>query len=345
MEFVFGVVDLDGFQRDPLNPRITASSAGTQCVIVDEFPIGNRVSVTELNPPPYSTVSCAPNPITMAPGINTVTCTNQALGKLEICKFVTDNFTGPTQQGQEDIRERQFTFRVNGLVVRVRMNRCSPPILLVPGRYTVTEDLTGNPEFELDTGHPSGGIAVTPSTAEVSRSILGRSVTIDLPWAGEAGDEVRVDFYNRVRRGQVKVCKHLSPGSTDALGGKTFNFTVYDNANVAGTITGLRPEECALLLRDGAPAQFPILNVNGTPRSISVREEGAATNSTTPGSFFVTAVSSQGARGPGAFDCSGSPPVCQPNQFNNTHIHIAIGANTNTLHFTNRAGPPGFLGG
>jgi hypothetical protein len=47
-EFVFSVVDLDGFQRDPLNPRITASSAGTQCVIVGDFPVGHNVEVKEL---------------------------------------------------------------------------------------------------------------------------------------------------------------------------------------------------------------------------------------------------------------------------------------------------------
>ena len=46
--FQFSVVDLDGFQRDPLNPSVTASSAGTQCVIVGLFPVGHNVEVKEL---------------------------------------------------------------------------------------------------------------------------------------------------------------------------------------------------------------------------------------------------------------------------------------------------------
>ncbi len=167
---------------------ITAALS-TQCVIVDDFPTGDVVTVVEDNPMPYSTVSCSPNPITIGPGINTVTCTNTAQGKLEICKFLTDRL--PTDLATTTLDDRTFRFTVSGGVgtVNVRANRCSPPILVTPGTYTVTEfadTATGNTmqDFELDTSHPSGGIAVTPSTAEVSRNTLARSVTVAVPWAG-----------------------------------------------------------------------------------------------------------------------------------------------------------------
>ena len=132
---------------------------------------------------PYSTVSCSPNPIAIWAGINTVTCTNTAQGKLEICKFVTDEISGV-------LANREFRFTVSGGVgtVRVRANRCSPPILVVPGTYTVTETadnpMGGMQDFELDTSHASGGIAVTPATAELNRNTLARSVTVAMPWAG-----------------------------------------------------------------------------------------------------------------------------------------------------------------
>jgi hypothetical protein len=44
-------------------------------------------------------------------------------------------------------------------------------------------------------------------------------------WA-RLGREVRSDYYNRIRRAQIKICKHIEPGSVDALGSKEFDFTV-----------------------------------------------------------------------------------------------------------------------
>ncbi len=257
------------------------AAASTQCVIVDEFPTGASVTVVENNPQPYSTVSCSPNPITMAAGINTVTCTNTAQGKLEICKFLTDAF----DPNQSTLDDRVFRFTVSGGVgtVLVRTNRCSPPILVTPGTYTVTEvadSATGSSmqDFELDTGHPSGGIAVTPSTAEVSRNTLARSVTVAVPWAGAAGDEVRVDFYNRIRRGQIKVCKHITPGSVDALGGKVFMYRIRTTHPdfMEGKAGPIAPGECQLALGDTPPSQgpinVPILTPAGTPTVVAVAE-------------------------------------------------------------------------
>ena len=370
MEFVFGVVDLDGFQRDPLNPRVTASSAGTQCVIVDEFPIGNRVSVTELNPPPYSTVSCSPNPITMAPGINTVTCTNTAQGKLEICKFLRE--VQPEPGFPNPLLEREFFFRIDsGPLIRVRPGRCSPPQLVSVGTHTVTEvadnPMGGMQDFELDTSDPSGGIAVTPPEAEVSRNTLARSVTVNVPWAGPAGDEVRVDFYNRIRRGQIKVCKHITPGSTDSLANKTFTFEVRTNREAGGTggpftVGPLGPEECALVTVGGQILNIPILRPNGLPTVVGVREtdidppagiqppDDTRTPPPTLGEYYVSDLSLQGGRGGYQEDCSSGLAYSPTGQHCVTfleplfgagirvHVRWHLGPNTNTIHFTNTAG-------
>ena len=342
---------------------ITAA-ASTQCVIVKDFPTGASVLVTELNPMPYSTVSCSPNPITISAGINTVTCTNTAQGKLEICKFVTDEISGL-------LLNREFRFSVSGGVgtVRVRANRCSPPILVTPGTYTVTEfadTATGNTmqDFELDTSHPSGGIAVTPSTAELSRNTLARSVTIAVPWAGPAGDEVRVDFYNRIRRGQIKVCKHITPGSADSLGGKTFLFDVRTThpAFPGPFIVGpLAPEECALVTIGGSVANIPILRPTGSPTIVVALEiANPAGGLASPpydlvspppplGTYYVSDLSLQGGR-PGTFGSACVPVTysptgkhCLSNQLFTAqlaHASWILSPNTNTIHFTNSAGDP-----
>ncbi len=331
-------------------------------MIVDDFPTGDVVTVVEDNPMPYSTVSCSPNPITIGAGINTVTCTNTAQGKLEICKFVTDAIEGA-------LLNREFTFTVSGGVgtVRVRANRCSPPILVTPGTYTVTETADnpggGMQDFELDTGHPSGGIAVTPSTAEVSRNTLARSVTVAVPWAGAAGDEVRVDFYNRIRRGQIKVCKHITPGSADSLGGKTFSFevrTTHPRALGPFPVGPLGPEECALVTISGSVANIPILTPTGAPTVVGVVEtdinppagiqppDNVRTPPPTLGEYYISDLSLQGGRGGYQEDCGSGLAYSPTGQHcillatargpAPAHVRWNLGPNTNTIHFTNTAG-------
>ncbi len=351
-EFTFNVVDEDGFQRDPLNPRVTASSAGTQCVIVGAFPTGHTVSVSEANPAPYSSASCdgsspglipgtnRPGTITMQPGINTITCTNQAIGKLEICKFVTDRIEF----------DRTFYFRIDGGPrLAVRAGRCSEPQYVTPGNHTVVEDLSMEYDFELDTSHSSGGIAVTPSSAEVSRNTLARSVTVNVPYAGEDGDEVRVDYYNRIKRGQVKVCKHITPGSADSLGTKEFDFNVYFNGRGPIVLSDVRPGECRLVLDNtGSPNSQPILQLNGNPTRIGVEEIGATDALTPAGTWHVSNLALQGGRGGLSHSCSSTPGADDPQRvcrrFTDTgrSVHAAwnLGPNTNTIHFTNTSNDP-----
>jgi hypothetical protein len=334
MEFIFNVVDLDGFQRDPLNPRVIAG-ASTQCVIVGIFPIGHSISVTEANPPPHSTVTCTPNggTITMAAGINTVTCTNQALGKIQVCKFSRDELTGA-------LADRLFHFRIDGVRrASVRPNRCSEPILVIPGNHTVAEE--ADPDFELDSGAPGNGISVTPSEAELSRNLLARSVTISVQWAGADGDEVRVDFWNRIRRGQIKVCKVVAPGSLDSLGDKEFQFTVSSNntrpvVNTVGgfpapfVLNGVRNGECRIVPdgSTGQPRNVPILLSNGTPTRITVTETDTANDG-----WIVSSITLQGGRGYFTTNCVNG--TCGPPGSGSWWL----GPNTNTITFTNRAVP------
>ncbi len=335
--------------------RIIAGTS-TQCIIIGEYPLGTEVSIDELinNPGwegynPYIKVS-GEGTVVIKPGINTVTVTNTAQGKLEICKFVTDRIT----------YTKQFTFNVSGGVGTVKVNagRCSPPILVTPGTYTVTE--ASENDYELDTSHSTGGIAVTPSTAELSRNTLARSVTVAVPYAGPYGDEVRVDFYNRIRRGQIKVCKHITPGSTDSLAQKKFFFEVRTNLNASVFRVGpLGPEECALVLGDsGGPGNFPVLTLGGTPTVVAVVEtdieppagiqgpDNTRSPAPTLGEYYISDLSLQGGRGGYEEDCSSGLAYSPTGQHcillggtpAPAHVRWNLGPNTNTIHFTNTAG-------
>jgi hypothetical protein len=342
-EFYFAVRLLGDIQ-DSLVPgtSIVANAGTTQCVIVDDFPVGGQVTVEEVfgaelgaadlrfdETGQYIDVSgeiTSDDPLTIRPGINTVTITNTALGKLEICKFVTDAVTGNEAY-------HEFKFRIDGgAAIRVRPNRCSTPQLVSPGEHTVTEDPETN--YELDPNAPGDGITVTPPGAETDRSLLGRSVTVNVPYAGDPaqlGKEVRVDYYNRIRRAQIKVCKHLDSGSVDSLGDKEFTFTV----TVPGaqgspfTISGVRNGECRLIAHSsGEVVSFPILNANGTPKHVTVAE-----SDTTTDGWIVTSITVQGARSTPNVHCLNGN--CAP-----AMTDFDLGPGTNTVHFTNKATDP-----
>ena len=119
------------------------------------------------------------------------------------------------------------------------------------GSHTVTE--LASPNYELDPGSAAlallgydthGGIVVSPADREVSRSLSSRTVTVNVPY-GPNG-ETLVTFYNRIKQGQVKVCKTIPPGSADSLGGKTFTYTV---RTIGGSFTvgPIAPGECIVL--------------------------------------------------------------------------------------------------
>jgi hypothetical protein len=336
----------------PGNPdqhvSITAN-AQTQCKIVDYFPVGSTVEVDESLDFPGAEYILASGPgcaydedgdleceVTIKPGINTLTVTNTARGKLEICKFVTDRLDTPES-------DHQFSFKIDGgATIKVRANRCSPPQLVSVGDHTVTESPETN--YELDPAI-NGGIVVTPAAAEKSRNLLARSVTVTVPWAGDPsqlGQEVRVDYYNRIKRGQIKVCKHITPGSADSLGGKTFNYTVFVQGATGSpfTLTGVGVEECRLIAHSsGEVLSFPVIQPNGTRTRVRVHEAGAQNNTTTAG-YRVSDITLQGGSNL-LTHCGGTPRLC-PADIGSPAVHAEfdLGPNTNTIHFTNTSNDP-----
>ena len=77
--------------------------------------------------------------------------------------------------------------------------------------------------------------------------------------------ETLVTYYNRIRKGRIKICKQIPYTSQDSLGGKdfTFNWTVDGKK---GTVT-LKPGECTYVIGD-----FNIIDPNGDPTPVSVTE-------------------------------------------------------------------------
>jgi hypothetical protein len=348
---------------------ITAASS-TQCKIVGEFPIGTELEIDELFAEDRTDILTiidrqllsedyirvtGEGTVVIKPGINTVTITNHALGKLEICKLAVDRFrVNPNHL---------FTFMISGGVgtKKVRPGYCTPPILVTPGSYTITEALETN--YEIDPNAPGSGINVTPATALVSKNTLARMVTVAVPYAGPYGDEVRVDFYNRVRRGNVKVCKHITPGSADSFHGKVWDYKISVEGAAVDFVDGIAAEECQLS-RDnatGLPIEYPVVQGDGTPTDVAVQEEGMRPglgggfqppfNTPGPvpfGQYYVSDLSVQGHRGTPDTECTTESASYSPTgkhcflisagQGAGHHITWQLGPNTNTAHFTNTAG-------
>ncbi len=330
---------------------ITAA-ASTQCVIVGNLPIGATVTVTEdldhSNGGDGEFIdTTGEGDITLAPGINSKTITNTAKGLLEICKHAIDGIrTQPT-----------FQFRVDGGgMINVRAGTCTPPMRVSVGNHTVSE--VASPNYELDPGSAAavllgfdthGGIVVSPADREVSRQLSSRSVTVNVPY-GPNG-ETLVTFYNRIKQGQIKVCKAITPGSADSLGNKPFNFTVY----VLGRsfpVGPILPGECQFVLDSfGNPRNFPILDSSGNHVAVAVLETGASdANPPGLGTYYVSALSVTGYDHNFSILTSCSSALYSPTGqhcrtftapgFPPAHIIWTLGPSVNAVTFTNSAGDP-----
>ncbi len=226
------------------------------------------------------------------------------LGLLEICKFMAP--------GEPAFDGRPFAFRIDrNRYVTVRAGRCSLPLQVSAGDHVITELLDRS--FELV------AVETLPAGRVVSRDLPGASATVRVP-AG--ADETTVLFTNRVARGQVKLCKEITPGSADALAGKEFVLGAAYSKLVLGVwvdlwqvSASLRPGECSL---PSEPA--PVMLGSGEPVIFQVFEQEG------PG-YVVDRVHVQGAAGPFVWNC-GRPGAlgCFP-----------IGRGTNVVHVTNRA--------
>jgi len=316
---------------------ITAQ-ASTQCVIVGNLPIGATVSLSERNPGAFID-SSGPSSITLVSGINTATFTNTARGLLEICKNrVAGLNTQPT-----------FQFRIDGGgIINVPAGTCTLGTRVSVGNHTVSEVVNAN--FEVT------AITTIPTGALVSSSLTSRTATVSVAYAQDS----TVFFTNRIRVGNVKVCKTVTPGSTDALSGKTFFFNVYVGSNAAVRI-GVTPGSCTFVTNaSGVPVDYPILQPNGNPTTAAVGEVGASGaqgalgppyNVLAPpplGTYYVTGITVTGNR-------TGTTPEtnCHSVSYSPTgqhcillttppanvvHVRWQLGPNVNAAIFLNTAG-------
>src|SRR4051794_24367631 len=267
---------------------LITAAASTQCKIVGIFPIGSTVTVTEnldhsVGAPGEFIRTDGEGDVVIAPGINTKTITNTARGRLEVCKAPVRGI---------DVQPT-FQFKIdNGAVFNVQAGKCSPPKDVSVGTHTVTEGTSS--DYELDSSRTDGGITVFPADREVSRSLSTRTVTVSVPYALTNG-ETLVTFYNRIKLGQIKICKVIPMTSQDSLGTKPFSYDVY--VQTPGTPLGytvtrvgpILPGECTFY---GPAGGIPILNPNGTKRAIGVHEVG-----TPSATWDVTSITVTGSRG------------------------------------------------
>jgi len=303
-----------------LYPSIKAQ-ASTQCVIVGNFPIGSTVTVTEnldhtSGAPGEFIDTTGEGDVTIAPGINTKTITNTARGLLEICKHSV-RFAGAPAVAA--IKQPDFRFKIDGgNTLTIRAGTCSLPQRVSVGTHTVTE--LSETDYELDPYAPGNGITVNPADREISRNLSLKSVTVNVPF-GPNG-ETLVTYYNRVKLGQVKVCKQIPITSQDTLGGKYFQYNVQFSDGGQETLGPILPGECTFLTRP-----HPVLLAPGVPNNVTVTESAANGNNAP---YTVTSVTCTGCRA----------PFIWPYNMDTHVANFNLGPSVNAVTYTNKAVDP-----
>lgn len=265
----------------PLGGRSPSASA--------QFPLGSTVSVTE-SLASYPNVSGDGNPPgqddtqqgTIVAGINSIDFTNQALGQLQICKYLQ---TGDDVLFQNN--EPVFGFTVTGVsgTVQVAASKCSQSILVPAGTVTVTESSTPGFGFVSSTASgPSGDNRATSGTAANGLD----PITVTVPWFDDpnGGGLTTVDFVNKVYRVQLKICTVIAPGSTGSLGNTTFSYQISVNGSfVPGGFVSQPPyPSCSGLMLNvpiidpatGKAASIKVKETNYTPTSMTVQNTAAS---------------------------------------------------------------------
>jgi hypothetical protein len=314
------------------------AAATPNCFIFGNYPVGNTVTVTEnLDHSPMAPGefidTTGEGTFPVASGVNQFDVTNTAVGQLEVCKARITYFDPPI--GSEDRPGPQPTFRFRidgGAIFSVQAGKCSPPKRVTPGSHTVTE--LAESDYEL------AGVTVSPANRNQGVSLANRTVTVDVPYAGNGNGETAVTFINRVKTGQVKVCKSVPLGSADALFNKPFSWDVYvqnNNGTTPAPFT-LGPISAA----DGCTefsASFPILNTNGTKKQVGIHEQGVPSATWDVTSIVITS----GTRGlcyvtdPGVNTTICPYPVGSNPNLANGDIDFYLGPDSNVITYTNRA--------
>ena len=159
----------------------------------------------------------------------------------------------------------------------------------------------------------------------------------------------------------MKVCKTITPGSVDALSGKTFDFNVYIGQPAVDfntQVKDLLPGECAFASdANGNPVDYPVLQPSGNQTPVGVLENNAVQPPTNaPGTFYVSNLALTGGRPnshgvhqlrspratarPASTATFFTAPVQVDGGNPNVHIEWFLGAGVNVVTFTNTAGDP-----
>jgi hypothetical protein len=254
----------------------------------------------------------------IAPGVNTVTITNTARGLLEVCKARLQFPAPPTDILVKAPAQPVFTFRIDGgTPFSVQAGKCSPPKRVSVANHMVTESAA--PDYELDPDAPGGGITAFPADREVSKNLPTRTITVSVPY-GPNG-ETLVTFYNRIKRGRIKICKVIPLTSQDSLGGKTFSYDVTVNGRTV-RLGPIFPGECTFLTGD-----IPILNAAGEPQVVTVHEVG-----TPSATWDVTSITCTG--------CKSDPGRPPKTMLAEGTIEFDLGPGINVVTYTNKAKDP-----
>jgi hypothetical protein len=314
-----------------VSPGLATATPSVQapgCVAVGNYPVGNTVTVTENldhgsgQPGEYITTT-GEGTFTIVPGTNEIHVANTALGVLQVCKAKIAYFDvrgGATQP--------TFRFRIDGgAMFLVQAGSCTKKIV-APGQHTVTELAENDYALVSVDVQPPGNLVGTAD-------IPNRSVTVNVPFAGNGGGETAVTFNNAVRTGQFKICKAAAVGSTDAFKTLGFTYTAYVQNDIGGfnytsslmgPINSTEPTNCTLFT-----SPFPILNQNGTKKVIGIVENGSGQAA----SWNVIDISVTGSRGL----CSDTTLSCVPGGKDLTAgiIDFYLGPDLNVVTYTNQA--------
>jgi hypothetical protein len=298
-----GIPDgLPGSKANPVPVTVVATASSTgACTIVTSggsalaFPVGSTATATEdLSSFNGFVTSNQPGDSASTPivsGINSISITNQALGQLELCKNIVEG----------DYSNFVFTFtykntdptvtdpRASG-TFQVAAGHCTPPIIVPPGNYTITEVLskttTGGVApapanwFSFVASNAMGDFGDNRCVPQVTSGSpnCGNPITVSVPYFYAAdpvlNGETVVFFLNRVQQATIKICKLIAPGSETPFKTTSFNFT-WSSSFFSGGATVSPPYPGPTSCTGEIPVG-PVITPNNSRNVVTVTETAVA---------------------------------------------------------------------